>query len=198
MEEGRLRNRLLAVEREAEWLRTRVKILGIGLLVTLGLGGIGAFSQGFPIAGGRVENVDLLRAQRIVLEDAVGIPRGEWGIDGDGKVWLGLLDRQGRARLRLSVLGGGSPGLSMINANGRPRAALGLLPDESTSLVFADGSGVPRAVLGLSSGDAAQLVFADASSVQRVAIGLDEAGIGNIILPEDSVEAPLGPAGGGR
>jgi hypothetical protein len=195
-DDEQLRRRLLSLEREAEWLRSRTRLLGIGLLVTLVLGAVGAFSRGIPGVGGNDGDFEVLTAQRVVLTDAQDQPRGEWKIDEEGNARLGLLDRQGRTRLSLSVLSGGSPGLSLINSNGRRRAALGLLPDESTSLVFADGAGVPRAVLGLSTGDAAQLVFDDAGGVGRVALGLDEAGLGNMILPEDSV--PEGNIGGTR
>jgi len=196
--EERIRQRLLALEREASWLRTRVRLLGIGLLVTLVLGGIGAFSQGLPGLGRTTRTLDELRAKRIVVTDASGNARGEWKVDAQGDSRLAILDRQGRSRLSLAVLSGGSPGMSLSNANGQRRAGLALLPDESTSLSFTDASGLPRVVLGLSTGDAAQLVFADGSGLPRVALGLDEAGFGNVILPSDSVSASGEPIGGSR
>lgn len=202
MEEERLRHRLLAVEREAEWLRARIRFLGFGLVAALLLGAVGTFSHG--LFGGWEEGmaVDQLTAKRILLTDAQGMARGEWRVDEEGNARLGLLDRQGRTRLSFSVLSSGSPGLSLVNANGRRRAGLALLPDESTSLVFADGTGAPRAVLGLSTGDAAQLVFADANSTPRVALGLDEMGVANVIIPEDVAlpsDTILGnQSGGGR
>lgn len=183
--EERIRQRLLAVEREAAWLRSRVRLLGIGLLLTLGLGAAGAFSQGIPGLGGRNRTLATLTAQRIILTDASGTARGEWRVDEEGNARLGILDRQGRPRLSLSVLSGGSPGMTLINQNGQRRAGLALLPDESTNLTFADGAGIPRAVLGLTSGDAAQLVFQDAAGRPLVALGLDEAGFGTVILPEE-------------
>lgn len=196
--EERIRHRLLSLERETESLRSRARILGLGLLMTLILGAFGAFSHGIPGLQPKASTVDMLTAKQIVLQDAGGSPRGEWRVDEDGNSRLAILDRRGRVRLSLSVLSGGSPGMSLVNAVGQRRAALGLLPDESTSLVFADGAGVPRAVLGLSQGDAAQLVFADAGGMSRIALGLDEMGEGNIILPEDSIPEPPGEGGGGR
>jgi hypothetical protein len=183
--EERIRQRLLAVEREAAWLRSRVRLLGIGLLFTLALGAFGAFSQGLPGLSDRTRDLETLTAERIVLRDASGTPRGEWRVDEEGNARLGLLDRQGRTRLSLSVLSGGSPGMSLINQNGQRRAGLALLPDESTNMTFADGAGLPRVVLGLSTGDAAQLVFADGSGRPLVALGLDEAGFGTVVLPEE-------------
>ncbi len=196
MEEDRFRHRLLALEREADSLRSRARILTVGLAVALILAAVGFL--GYGPGGGNGSSVDLevLRAERIVLLDPSGSPRGEWTVDGEGNARLALLDHQGRPRLSLSVLSGGFPGLSLINANGARRAAFGLLPDESTSLVFADAAGVPRAVLGLSRADAAHLVFADAEGVSRVALGLEGSGQGSVILPEDMQAADT--SGGGR
>jgi hypothetical protein len=185
--EERIRRRFLAVEREAETLRSRVRLLGVGLLVTLVLGGVGAFSQGIPGIQRRTSNVEVLTAKHIVLQAEDGGTRGEWLVDEEGNSRLRILDRRGRVRLGLTVLSSGSPGMSLVNANGRRRAALGLLPDESASLVFADASGVPRTVLGLTTGDAAQLVFADARGEGKIVLGLDEAGAASVMLPEDSV-----------
>ena len=185
MEEERLRRRLLAVEKEAENLRSRSRFLSLGLAVSLVLAGFAAFSQTVFGGGGKELHANSLRTERIVLEDSDGSQRGEWRVDEEGNSRLTILDRQGNTRLSLSVLNAGFPGLSFTNGSGQTRAALGLLPDESTSLVFADGSGVPRTVLGLSRADAAHLVFADAEGVSRVALGLDGDGEGSVILPED-------------
>jgi hypothetical protein len=202
MEEERFRRRLLAIEKETENLRARARILGIGLLVTLILGAVGAFSSGIFSGSDEAMEVGVLTVQRVVLVDGQGVARGEWRVDDEGNARLGLLDRLERTRLSFSVLSGGSPGMSLVNSNGRRRAGLALLPDESTSLVFADGAGIPRAVLGLSVGDAAQLVFADAGGTTRMALGLDETGVGNMTLPEEMAEqsdTTLGvPAGGSR
>jgi hypothetical protein len=196
MEEERIRRRLLAVEKEAERLRSRAQLLGFGFLITLGMAGFALFFQG-PFGGpGDDIHTGSLRTGQIVLEDSDGVQRGEWRVDEEGNSRLTILDRQGNTRLSLSVLNAGFPGLSFTNGNGQTRAALGLLPDESTSLVFADGAGVPRTVLGLSRADAAHLVFADSEGVSRVALGLDGDGEGSVILPEDSSPAePVGQEG---
>ncbi len=196
MEEDRLRQRLLSLEREADWLRSRVRLLSIGLLVTLVLGAIGAFSQGIPGIGKRDLALGTLTTERVSLVDAQGVVRGEWRVDEEGNSRMALMDRRERSRLSMSVLSGGSPGLSLINANGKSRAALGLAEDESTNLVLADGGGLPRVVLGLSTGDAAQLVFIDANQMPQIALGLDEMGLANVILPEDSPPEGSGAEGG--
>ena len=196
MEEDRLRQRLLVAEREVEQLRSRTRLMGVGLLVALVLSGVALFSPGlFRGADPGTVEVEVLKAKHIVLQDAEGRPRGELRVDPEGNARISLLDRQERPRLSLSVLSGGFPGMSLINANGQRRAALGLLADESTSLVFADAGGVPRTVLGLSRGDAAHLVFADAEGVSRVALGLEASGLGSVLLPEDSQPEASGGAG---
>jgi hypothetical protein len=194
--EGQIRQRLLAMERDNASLRSRVRLLGIGLLVTLILGALGGFGQGIPWIQGRSRTIDVLTTQRVVLTDASGAARAEWRVDEEGDARLGLFDRQGRTRLSLAVLSGGSPGLSLINTAGQRRAGLALLPDGTTSLTFADEAGIPRVVLGRTAEDAAQLVFADATGAPRLALGLDESGSGNVILPPDVSAEPEEPGGG--
>jgi hypothetical protein len=197
LEEERFRQRLLAVEREAAGLRNHVRVMGLGLIVTLGLACAAAFTPHLLEVGGNDVELEVLHVKEIVMEDDQGRARGRWTVDEEGNSRISLLDRQGRPRFNLSVLSGGYPGLSLMNANGQPRTALGINPDETTTLVFADGSGVARAVLGLSRADAAHLVFADADGVSRVALGLDGSGVGTVILPEDPSSSPSS-GGGGR
>ena len=194
--EEQIRQRLLAMERENASLRSRVRILGFGLLLAFVLGAVGAFGGGIPWLGERASSVDVLTAKRIVLTDASGNARGEWRVDEEGDARLGLLDRQGRIRFSLAVLSGGSPGLSLIDPDGQRRAGLALLPDESSTLTFADGDGNPRVILGTTLGEAAQLVVADAAGYMRLALGLDEDGRGNVILPTDSIADAEEQSGG--
>lgn len=201
VDEERLRHRLLAVEKEVEGLRSRGRLLGFGIVVSLGLAVLAVFGNGFFPGSGREVRMDALRTQSIVLEDGDGKARGEWRVDEEGNSRLAIMDRLEKTRLSLSVLNAGFPGMSLTNGSGQTRAALGLLPDESTSLVFADGAGVPRTVLGLSRADAAHLVFADAEGVSRVALGLDGSGEGSVILPDDTSSYPASgtaPSEGGR
>jgi len=195
LEEERIRQRMISLERESEKLRSRERVFGVGLLVALVLAAIAAFSPHLLSMNGDEVEVDVLSAQNILLKDAEGIIRGRWSVDDGGNSRLTVLDRQGRTRLSLSVLSGGSPGMSFSNANGRTRAALALLPDESTSLVFADGAGIPRTILGLSRADAAHLLFADADGESQISIGLDGSGEASILLP-DTVSSDPNSQGG--
>lgn len=194
-EGDRLRQRLLAVERRAETLRTRERLFGVAILVALVLAAISAFTPQLLAVGGDEVELTALSAERFILKDSEGNTRGGWSVDPEGNSRLTIQDRQGRTRLSFSVLSSGSPGLSLTNANGRSRAALALLPDETVNLVFADGAGVPRTMLGLSRADAPVLLFANADSETKISIGLDGYGEPNIVLPESGLPE-LPPDGG--
>ena len=190
--EERIRSRLVGVELVADVLRSRIRLLTIGLVVALVLSVVVAVNPGLLAVRGFVAGPRVVRAQQIILQDAEGEPRGDWSVDDEGNARFTLLDRQGRPRLSISVLSGGFPGLSLINANGLRRAAFGLLPDEGISLAFTDPDGTQRVVLGLSRGDAAQLVFADGDGVIRASLGVDGLGQEIMLLPGVSSEEPGG------
>jgi hypothetical protein len=195
--EERLRARLIAVERDTESLRARVRFFGFALTVTLALLAVVAVYPDVIATTGIRSAKELLEIQHLVLVGEDGGRRGEWVVDEDGNARLSLLDHQGRARLNLSVKDGGFPGLSLSNSDGQSRAVLGMLPDETTTLVFADVGGVARAVLGLTSDDVANLVFADSRSRLGVALALDGSGIGSVIMPDTSeaVSSETNPGG---
>ena len=184
LEEDRLRQRMVLLERQSERLNARDRVFGVGLLVALVLSAIAIFNPQLLTANGGEVELRAVSAERFLLRDPDGVIRGRWGVDEEGNSRFTVLDRQGRTRLSLSVLSGGSPGMSFSNANGQTRAALALLPDESTSLVFADAAGIPRTILGLSRADAAHILFADAGGESQISIGLDESGEASILLPE--------------
>ncbi len=196
LEGDRLRQRLLAVERRAETLRSRERLFGIAILIALVLAAISAFTPQLLAVGGDEVELATLSAESLILRDSEGNTRGGWSVDPEGNSRLTISDRQGRTRLSFSVLSNGSPGLSLSNANGRNRVALALLPDESVSLAFADGAGVPRTMLGLSRADAAFLLFADANGETQVSLGLDGSGEVSFVLP-DSGSSESATEGGG-
>lgn len=182
--EERVRSRLLSLEREAEALRRRTRLLTVGFFLAIGLAFTVALNPDLLAVTGIHSGGEGLRVRSLVLLDDNDRPRGEWGVNEAGDARLSLFDRQGRRRLNISVLSGGHPGMSLINSAGQSRAAFGLLADESSSMVFADGAGIPRVVLGLTPEEAAHLVFADGNGVSHMALGLDRDGISSVILPE--------------
>jgi len=185
--ERRLHERLRAIETDARGLRARIRWLASGLVLAAVLLGIVLIRPDLLPVPTRIA-ADVIEVGQLVLVDAAGQPRGEWGVAGKGDTRLLMLDEDGRQRLTLSVGEDGVPGLSLANAAGQRRVALGLLSDETTSLVFADGGGTPRAVLGLTRGEAASLVFADADGVSRMGMGVDRSGVGSVMLPEEADE----------
>jgi hypothetical protein len=183
--EDRLRARLNAVERETESLRSRARFYGVALTATLALLAIVAVYPDILATAGIRSAKERLEVRHLVLLGPDGAHRGDWAVDADGNARLHLLDRQGRARLSLTVLDGGFPGLSLSNADGQRRAVLGLLSDGTNTLVFADEDGRPRAVIGMDAQrDAASFVLSDADGVPRVGMGLEGTGEGSVILPE--------------
>ncbi|MCA1791214.1 MAG: hypothetical protein LC667_15585 [Thioalkalivibrio sp.] len=192
--ERRLHERLRAIESDASSLRARTRWLASGLVLAMGLLGTMVFRPDLLPVPSRVA-AQVIEAGQLVLVDADGQRRGEWGVAENGDARLLILDEDGRQRLTLSVGHDGVPGLSLANAAGQRRVALGLLSDETTSLVFADGGGVPRAVLGLTRGEAASLVFADSDGVSRMGMGVDRSGTGSVMLPEEAGEDLPDPDG---
>lgn len=193
--EARFHSRMNHLEMEAKKLRSRIRMMGLGLLAALGILAAILIQPELVSTNGQGRVADEIRTRSMVLVDTEGRSRGHWMVDDDGNARLGLLDEQGRRRLSLSVLEGGFPGMSLINAQGQRRAAFGLLADETTSLVFADAAGVPRAVLGLTRGEAANLVFADAGGVSRIGLSLDGTGMGSALLPDDEESQSEGSEG---
>ena len=190
--EDRVRARVRATEEDTRRMQIQVRLLGLGFGLTLCLLGLVIFAPGLI---GASPSVDIVEAQRFRLIGADGGLRGEWGVDEDGSTRLSLVDQRRQPRLNLTVLESGFPGMALINGDGQRRAVLGLLPDQTTTLVFADGGGIPRAVLGLTNADEANLVFADAEGVTRMGMGLGGNGMGSVLMPNDTVDTPVEPAG---
>ena len=190
--EDRVRARIRAMEEDWHGMQTRVRLLGLGLGLTLCLLGLVMFAPGLI---GTSASADVVEGQHFRLLGADGLVRGEWGVAEDGSTRLSLLDQRRQPRLNLTVLGSGFPGMALINDDGQRRAVLGLLPDNTTTLVFADGGGIPRAVLGLTHADEANLVFADAEGVTRMGMGIAGNGLGSVLMPQDTVDSTVGPEG---
>jgi hypothetical protein len=167
--EARLARRLDALESQRLKLRWMSRLTAVGLVVTLL-----ALVVILKTASGNHDALTArtLFAQDIVLRDADKVTRGHLGLDDDGRVEFSLSDRDGRGRIRLTVLGDGSPGLTITDADARPRVVLGYLPDGTTSLVFADGEGISRAVVGLGPDGSTHALFADRSGVIRTLVGV--------------------------
>jgi hypothetical protein len=188
--EARLDRRVSAIEAwrmGSSWGR---KLLSIGLVIAL-------VAQGVVIAAlvrrDSAWTVDSLSAEEIVLRDAEGFARGSLTTS-DGRAELALSDRDGQARIRLTVLADGSPGVTINDAQERPRVVLGALADGTTNLVVADAQGTSRAVFGVEPNGSAQVLFADPSGAIRTLVGVDADGEPSVATYEaDPAHDPTTP-----
>jgi hypothetical protein len=89
-----------------------------------------------------------IRANRFILEDENGKPRGGLAVE-KGSTVLFLLDENGKSRACLAAAKDG-PMLSLYDENGKPRAWLAAVMDGSMLSLY-DEDGKPRADLTLSS-----------------------------------------------
>lgn len=89
--ERRLYERLRGIEADMRGLRARTRWLGSGLLIAMGLLGALVFRPNLLPAPARVA-ADVIEAGQLVLVDAEGQPRGEWGVAEGGDTRLFILD----------------------------------------------------------------------------------------------------------
>ena len=144
--EVRVERRLQAMERQHSRTAWLARLSTVGLVMTIGAL---AFVARSALPGDGTWMVGDLSAEEIVLRDAEGVARGVMGTDAEGQAHLALSDRDGRERIRLTVLPDGSPGVTISDRDANPRAVLGYLPDGTTNLVFADPSGAIRTLVGV-------------------------------------------------
>lgn len=185
--EARLDRRLKAVEAQRE--RTRWALLLTGACFVLTLAAL-AVALWTVLPTDRSWTVDSLSAREIMLQDAEGIARGQFGTDREGRTQLALSDQDGRERIRLTVLADGSPGVTISDPDARPRAVLAYLPDGTTNLVFADAQGTSRAVFGVEPDGSTQALFTDRNGMIRTLIGVGADGAPSVTTFEGG-DAPV-------
>jgi hypothetical protein len=76
----------------------------------------------------------ILKAEKFVLVDEKGAQRGVWEINTTGVVRLTLCNKEGKARLDLSLYENENPSLDLYDRDRKYRASLGLDADGSPSL----------------------------------------------------------------
>lgn len=185
--EARLDRRLKAVEAQRE--RTRWALLLTAACFVLTVAAL-AVALWTVLPTDRSWTVDSLSAREIMLQDAEGIARGQFGTDTEGRTQLALSDQDGRERIRLTVLADGSPGVTISDPDARPRAILAYLPDGTTNLVFADAQGTSRAVFGVEPDGSTQALFSDRTGMVRTLVGVGADGEPSVTTFEDG-EAPV-------
>jgi hypothetical protein len=76
----------------------------------------------------------ILKAEKFVLVDDKGAQRGVWEINATGVVRLTLCNKEGKARLDLSLYQDENPSLDLYDRDRKYRASLGLDAEGSPSL----------------------------------------------------------------
>jgi hypothetical protein len=171
--EARMDRRLEVLEFQRDRMRRMARLAGAGFVVAvIAL----AIVVGTTFGGARSVEARSLSTEELVLRGADGTTRGLLAADADGRVQFSLSDREGRGRIRLTVLPDGSPGLTISDDEGRPRAVLGFLPDGTTSLVFADAQGTSRAVVGVEPDGSTHALFSDRGGRIRTLVGVGSDG----------------------
>ncbi len=151
------------VARLERQLRTLKLALGATILVVGGL----------ALTGWTSLQDETVTAQRFMILDADGIPRGMFGVLADGaSVGMMFTDLAGTKRIELSADPDGSPRVALWDDQERLRADLGMNPDGSARIVLADPSETGRAALSVGNDGSAQMVFIDTDgSTNRAMIG---------------------------
>jgi hypothetical protein len=102
-------------------------------------------------------------------------------VGADGEVGFSLQDRDGRARIQLSIAADGSPYLSLLDQGTRPSIALEASPS-TRRLVLADQSGAVRLALSTLASGRPVVLLLDANGNQRAQISILEDGSPSIAL----------------
>ena len=150
------------VARLERQLRTLKLALGATVLVVGGL----------ALTGWTSPQDDTVTAQRFMVLDGDGIPRGMFGVLADGaSVGMMFTDLAGAKRIELSTDPDGSPRMALWDDQERLRANIGMNADGAARIVLADPSETGRAALSVGNDGSAQMIFIDEDGTNRAMIG---------------------------
>jgi hypothetical protein len=90
----------------------------------------------------------VVEAERFVVRDTNGAPRGVWDSSAGG---VGLYDDGGKPRAMLVLGPDGTPRVTLADQSGKPRVSLGVAADGTPRLVLTDRGLKPRVTLGVES-----------------------------------------------
>ncbi len=125
-------------------------------------------------------------AERFVLQDAQGSPRGIWEVH-DDQVSLRLIDSEGANRLHLSVNPEGVPSLAVLGPNGRTVRGVFGMGENGAAAVFLQGSdGSKRIGMTVTEAGVPAVTINDAQEQPRVALGVASNGVTFIALKDEA------------
>ena len=141
--------------------------------IKLALGATVLVVGGLALTGWTSPQDETVTAQRFMVLDVDGIPRGMFGVLADGaSVGMMFTDLAGAKRIELGTDPDGSPRLALWDDQERLRADIGMNADGAARIVLADPSETGRAALSVGNDGSAQMVFIDANgSTNRAMIG---------------------------
>ena len=162
-ENSDLRTSVARLERQ---LRTLKALVGMTLIVLI----VGAFTAKSRLQG------DSMTAERYLVLDADGNPRGMFGVLADGGIGMMFTDEMGTQRVDVRVDINGVPRIAIMDDTGNVRGEMGMRDDGTPNLVLADAASQPRVALNVSPGGSAQLLFVgqDGSTRQAILGTLDD------------------------
>ena len=141
--------------------------------IKLALGATVLVVGGLALTGWTSPQDETVTAQRFMVLDVDGIPRGMFGVLADGaSVGMMFTDLAGAKRIELGTDPDGTPRLALWDDQERLRADIGMNADGAARIVLADPSETGRAALSVGNDGSAQMVFIDANgSTNRAMIG---------------------------
>ncbi len=141
--------------------------------IKLALGATVLVVGGLALTGWTSPQDETVTAQRFMVLDVDGIPRGMFGVLADGaSVGMMFTDLAGAKRIELGTDPDGTPRLALWDDQERLRADIGMNADGAARIVLADPSETGRAALSVGNDGSAQMVFIDADgSTNRAMIG---------------------------
>ncbi|MDH5642870.1 MAG: hypothetical protein OEY63_01620 [Gemmatimonadota bacterium] len=145
------------VERLERQVRTLRRAIGGVVLLGITVGGLAwTFPQGQTIT-----------ADRFMVLDANGIPRGSFGSVADGSIGITIADEAMSPRLELAVTPAGNPRIAMYDADQRVRNEITMNEDGEPRMVFAGSEETPRIAISLSNDGSAQILFMNPDGTTR-------------------------------
>ena len=173
-------NLAVAVARLEQQLRVLRLALGA---VVLAVGGMALTAWTLP-------QEQTVTAERFMVLDTDGIPRGMFGVLADGaSVGMMFSDLAGTARMEVGVNPDGSPRVALMDDQQRLRLEVGMNDDGSARIVLADPTEIARAALSVTNEGSAQMSFIGADgTTRRAVIGTLEDSQAVLLLYDDAGE----------
>lgn len=159
-------------------------------VLRLALGAVVLAVGGMALTAWTLPQEQTVTAERFMVLDTDGIPRGMFGVLADGaSVGMMFSDLAGTARMEVGVNPDGSPRVALMDDQQRLRLEVGMNDDGSARIVLADPTEIARAALSVTNEGSAQMSFIGADgTTRRAVIGTLEDSQAVLLLYDDAGE----------